>query len=280
MTYNDMLRIAMEQSAEDLGCKADDFTKTCNVIVPYNLGKNARKYLKLPITANIVSYGNNVVAGVTDDVKDIVKEYTDKFEYYHLFETPNMNWVSEKLLPLGYKCCFMAEYFLPSPEGIPDMPCKYETSIMSQEDFVNLYLPSWSNALCEKRKELDVLGVGAYDGAKLVGLAACSADCDTMWQIGVDVLPEYRKRGLASSLTSVLAKEIIKRGGTFVPPTLDEVRQFFILQSFSSDPVDFWTYYANTDWKISGGRQRMKDWHLAAFRWERNEAKFNRNGRK
>ena len=29
MTYNDMLRIAMEQSAEDLGCKADDFTKTC-----------------------------------------------------------------------------------------------------------------------------------------------------------------------------------------------------------------------------------------------------------
>lgn len=26
-----MLRIAMEQSAEDLGCKADDFTKTCNV---------------------------------------------------------------------------------------------------------------------------------------------------------------------------------------------------------------------------------------------------------
>ena len=106
MTYNDMLRIAMEQSAEDLGCKADDFTKTCNVIVPYNLGKNARKYLKLPITANLVSYGNNVVAGVTDDVKDIVKEYTDKFEYYHLFETPNMNWVSEKLLPLGYKCCF------------------------------------------------------------------------------------------------------------------------------------------------------------------------------
>lgn len=71
-----------------------------------------------------------------------------------------------------------------------------------------------------------------------------------------------------------------ERGGTFVPPTLDEVRQFFTLQSFSSDPVDFWTYYANADWKISGGRQRMKDWHLAAFRWERNEAKFNRNGRK
>ena len=33
-----------------------------------------------------------------------------------------------------------------------------------------------------------------------------------MWQIGVDVLPEYRKNGIASALTSRLALEIVKRG--------------------------------------------------------------------
>ena len=79
MTYKDMLRIAMEQSAEDLGCNTEDFKRSDNVVVPIRLGKNARKYLKLPITANLVSYGNNVVAGVTDDVEDIVKEYIDNF---------------------------------------------------------------------------------------------------------------------------------------------------------------------------------------------------------
>ena len=212
MNYKEMMKIAMRQSAEDLGCNADDFIRSENVVVPFRLGENCRKYIKLPITANLVSYGNNVVAGVTDDVADIVREYIGKFEYYHLFETPNMNWLSDRLLPMGHKCCFMAEYFLPSPEGIPDISCKYETRILTQEDFSDLYVPSWSNALCENRKELDVLGAGAYDGDRLVGLAACSADCDTMWQIGVDVLPEYRKQGLASSLTSILAKEIIKRG--------------------------------------------------------------------
>ena len=62
------------------------------------------------------------------------------------------------------------------------------------------------------RKELDVLGVGAYEKGRLIGLAACSADCDTMWQIGVDVLSEYRKQGIASALTSRLAIEIINRG--------------------------------------------------------------------
>ena len=46
----------------------------------------------------------------------------------------------------------------------------------------------------------------------MIGFAACSADCDTMWQIGVDVLPQYRRKGIASTLTSVLASEIIDRG--------------------------------------------------------------------
>ena len=56
-----------------------------------------------------------------------------------------------------------------------------------------------------------MLGVGTYDGERLVGLAGCSADAEEMWQIGVDVLPEYRRQGIASALTSKLALEILKR---------------------------------------------------------------------
>ena len=87
----------------------------------------------------------------------------------------------------------------------------YETRVLEQKDFADLYLAEWSNALCKKRKELDVLGVGAYDGSRLIGLAGCSADCVDMWQIGVDVLPEYRRKGIASCLTSSLAIEILNR---------------------------------------------------------------------
>ena len=54
--------------------------------------------------------------------------------------------------------------------------------------------------------------MGAYDGERLVGLAACSADCDGMWQIGVDVLPGARRQGVAAALTSRLTGEIFARG--------------------------------------------------------------------
>ena len=117
-----------------------------------------------------------------------------------------------ELFEFGLGVCFMAEYFLPDTECFRILPCKYRTEIICGDELKTLYLPEWSNALCEKRKELDVLAVGAYDGEKLIGLAGCSADCETMWQIGVDVLPEYRRKGIASSLTTMLAAEIFRRG--------------------------------------------------------------------
>ena len=211
MRAEDILQIAMEQSAEDIGCKVEDFMKNKNVVVPFRLGKNARKYLEEPIPANFVSYGNNVVASADKDIQEIVSEYVGKYEFYHLFESPNMHWLDDRLDSYGYRICFMAEYYLPDVEKLRALPCGYELRVLEQADFRNLYQPEWGNALCEDRKELDVLGIGAYDGEKLVGLAGCSADCETMWQIGVDVLPAYRRQGIAAALTSGLAVKILER---------------------------------------------------------------------
>lgn len=212
MTNKDILRIALEQSARDINCDASDFLRNDHVIVRSCVGPEARKYYKEPIACNLVSYGNNIVASVRDEYRDIVEEYIRKFEFYHCFETPNLHWLNDRLSARGQKVCFMAEYYLPDLDRMHAASCDYELRILEKPDFEELYLPEWSNALCADRKELDVLGVGAYDGGKLVGLAGCSADCGTMWQIGVDVLPEYRRRGIASALTGTLAAETLRRG--------------------------------------------------------------------
>lgn len=213
MNNKDILRIAMEQSALDINCEAEDFLSNNHVIVKSYVGSKARKYYKEPIACNLVSYGNNIVASVRDEYRKVVEEYINKFSiFYHCFETPNLHWLNERLERKGQKVCFMAEYYLPDIDKLHALPCNYELKILQHTDFEHLYKAEWSNALCEERKELDVLGVGAYEGGKLVGLAGCSADCDTMWQIGVDVLPEYRRKGIAAALTSALAVEILKRG--------------------------------------------------------------------
>lgn len=210
-TNREIMSIAMRQSALDTNAVETDFLKESNVIVKSGISSSAKKYYKEPIACNLVSYGNNIVASVRDEYREIVEEYINKFEFFHCFEAPNMHWLDERMESLGQKTCFMAEYFLPDMDKITRLPCTYELKVLEQKDFSELYLPEWSNALCKDRKELDTLGVGAYENGKLVGFAACSADCDSMWQIGVDVLPEYRRKGIASALTSNLATEILER---------------------------------------------------------------------
>ena len=214
MTNRELLEIAMEQSAEDNGCRASDFLGEENVVVPFRRGAKARKYIREPIACNFISYGNNVVAAAMPEALDLAREYVGRYAFYHCFETPNMHWLNEQLMERGFKICFMAEYFLPDVDRLARPECALELRVLEQADFEGLYVPEWSNALCADRRELDVLGVGAYDGARLVGLAGCSADCESMWQIGVDVLPDYRRRGIASAMTAALAREILSRGKT------------------------------------------------------------------
>lgn len=212
MTNQEILNIALKQSAYDCNCKPEDFTKDANVVTLSKKHPKARCYLPLPLKCDLVSYGSNIVVQTSEGLKDIVTSYIEKYPVEHCFETPNMHVLDESLSPYDLKICFMAEYFLPDVTKLQRLPCEYELKILHPGDFTELYTDEWSNALCKDRKDKDVLGAGAYDGDKLIGLAGCSADCETMWQIGVDVLPAYRKKGIASALTSYLALETLALG--------------------------------------------------------------------
>lgn len=212
MTNKDIFETALKQSATDLSCRVEDLVSDKNKVVISKPDAGARKYLELPFDCNLVYYGSCIVASVRNGLEALAERYINSYPAEHCFETPNMHVLNNALSEHGLGICFMAEYFLPDMERLKRLPCLFPTRVLEQSDFKALYTPEWSNALCEKRKELDILGIGAYDNGRLIGLAACSADCDTMYQIGVDVLPSYRRKGIASALTSALAAEIIKLG--------------------------------------------------------------------
>lgn len=212
MTNEEIWRVALEQSARDCGCAPEDFLARENRIVLSQKWEGARSYLPLPFACDLVSYGGNIVAQVSPELRDTVEWYIGKYAAVHCFETPNVIALNERLARFGCKVCFMAEYFLPDADALRPLPCPFELRTLQPEEFAPYYTEQWSNALSRSRRHLDVLAVGAFDGEALVGLAGCSADCETMVQIGVDVLPEYRRRGVASAVTSALAAEALKRG--------------------------------------------------------------------
>ena len=168
-------RIALEQSAIDSSCQPEDFLAGEPRVVRSKPDPKARAYLDLPFGCDLTSYGSNVVASVGPAAEAASRRYVEAYPAEHCFETPHLHVLEGELRQLGLSICHMAEYFLPDLQRMERLTCPYETRLLEAGQLAELYQPQWGNALCEKRKHLDQLAVGAFHRGELVGLAGCSA---------------------------------------------------------------------------------------------------------
>lgn len=60
-----------------------------------------------------------------------------------------------------------------------------------------------------------------------------------------------------------------KRSTRFIPPTVEEVRDYCIERKNNIDAENFVDYYKSKGWMI--GKNKMKDWKASVRTWERNE---------
>jgi len=106
-------------------------------------------------------------------------------------------------------------YFLPdSPSPLP-LPGDTEFVLVEQQEIPRLYkFDGFRNAMQYDANHLrpDVIAMLAKRNGAIVGMAGASADCEMLWQIGIDVLPEHRRFGIAAALTNRLAIEVLERG--------------------------------------------------------------------
>ena len=75
MTKKEIREIALRQSAIDCGCAPEDFLQNEPVVVLSRADERARKYLPLPFECDLVSYGNNVVAQVSERLRAPVENF-------------------------------------------------------------------------------------------------------------------------------------------------------------------------------------------------------------
>jgi hypothetical protein len=61
-------------------------------------------------------------------------------------------------------------------------------------------------------------------------------------------------------------KENSKKGKTFIPPTVEEVREYCISRQNGISPSKFCNFYESKGWLI--GKSGMKDWKAAVRTWE------------
>lgn len=105
-------------------------------------------------------------------------------------------------------------YFLPAEEPTDIRP-RFGIEWYEGEELLQFCgRKEFSHALCFSKTQPDRIAAAAYDGETIMGMAGVSEDGAYLWQIGIDVLPQYAGRGLAAGLVTLMKQEVVRRGKT------------------------------------------------------------------
>lgn len=213
----EVLERGMAQCAIDFNCEAADFRQNQHVFVtPIN--REGRRFL-IPglLFFRMITFGANAVIAADERIRPWLESFVQGNTGPELFEEPQQREIDAKLAPYGKPLWSSMHVFLPDLTAKPT-PKLAEVRWFEEAEIEALYTDKrFSNALQYRVKpeRPDVLIVAAYEQGQITGMAGASADSKDMWQIGIDVLPEHRHKGIAWQLVALLKDEILRRG--FLP---------------------------------------------------------------
>ena len=96
-----------------------------------------------------------------------------------------------------------------------EAPADYTIQVEDADLSESLEPSEWPNAISPvapaQGRPITVTALATHHDA-VAGVATATADSDTLWQIGIDVRPEHRGRGLGPLLTSEVARVVLHEG--------------------------------------------------------------------
>ncbi len=200
--------------ALDFNCSEDDFDKKENIIVVSKEHPGRRVYMPRKAFFSMITLGRNVVINAPEEMHEWLVKWSKGKESIWLFEHHNLMELEKELSKYGERLWQSHHMFLPKVQ-MEEVDVTFEVQWFEQEEIKALYgREEFPNALCDcfMPERPDVLAVGAVYEGQIVGLAGCAADTKLFWQIGIDVLPKWRDKGIATKLVKLLKNEVFRRG--------------------------------------------------------------------
>ncbi|NCE66182.1 GNAT family N-acetyltransferase [Pseudoflavonifractor sp. 524-17] len=212
MTQTELRGLVRDQLALDLGCDPALLDTPDNAVVQWMERPRRRRYNDSTPMLELAVWNGKLIAAAQPALLPWAERYFADRPAQWLFHPARYREIDAALAPLGYEIGDAHKFYLPDlsvPETAPSRPVRwYEEGEL--EPFRGQ--PFWGDALCFNPLFPDRLAVAALDPAgRPTAMAGASQDGARMWQIGINVLPEHRGKGLAVYLTALLKDELLRR---------------------------------------------------------------------
>lgn len=181
--------------AEQFFCKSSELEKDHTLFTINNVSK--LPYIK------IMAYNKCVIINTSESLHLKVKAALTAKNRDEIFEFP---FVYGQTI-----------HFIPDVKKIqrPLLSNDYSYELLQGNDIQKLrYIEEFDNSLVfdDSGYTSTVIVFLAKKDNEIVGLASASAETNNLWQVGVDVKPEYQKAGIGTRLISNLTIEIMAQG--------------------------------------------------------------------
>ncbi len=216
MLKNELVSAVAEQLALDYCCNAEDFFCKENKATLANIMDGRRIFRAEPDFFKAGTMGNGTVITAAGEMLDFANELAKKYGGAEIFELTKIREINEQLVKYNKAIAFNSIFYLPvTPyKYIPSN--NFKLRFYEKPEIISELYPvkNFNNALMydSTKPRHDVLAVCAFDNGQIIGMAGASNDSERFWQIGIDVLPEYRRMGIAAELVSALTKAFFEHG--------------------------------------------------------------------
>lgn len=211
-TKSEILSIAKKQLALDYNCQPLDFEKQRNTITKNKLLEGRRIYESDGCFLKIISIGGKAIICSDEKIRPWLEEKILNQNASWLFDYGNLRAIDNKLRAFGHEIDNMPHFYLPNPITCYVKPITTIKWFGKQEILQFEGDSRFDEAFVFDNNYPDVLGIAAFDGDIIMGMAGASEDSKTLYQIGINVLHEYRGKGIGTNLIALLKQELLKRG--------------------------------------------------------------------
>ena len=150
----------------------------------------------------ILLFYDLVLVSASENLYEISKERLNGKNVYEIFE-----------FPLVYG---QSIYYIPDVDRLEmqDEISDYEFRLFDGNTSEIELTSGFENAITfdENGKCISQIAYCAYDNGKIIGVAGADKVNENIWEVGIEVIPEYRKSGLATILTKNLTMKILEKG--------------------------------------------------------------------
>ena len=209
MFMNDILKT---QLAFDYCCTPEDVADSKNIFTVYLPHNDRRKFngsgeCFLKITA---INGKLLFTG-REDIIALCSEKYESADGAWFMEPQKVIELDGIIRKFGFKTAELHPFYI--SEKITHTSCGFETVYYGQREIDRFRGDDrFKEAFAFSPDAPDVIGIAAVKSGIIMGMAGASADSPLMYQIGINVLPEYRENGIGTALVTLLKNKVLELG--------------------------------------------------------------------